>query len=380
MAVPSDGKLEPDKLSATSRKMAELKEEVLAEWETRTRLAFADANELRHPIFIDTIPAYYDNLVEALSPNCPRDRAVSSSNLASEHGGERARMTSYSPEELVLEYQIFRETLIDLLSRSITLSTEEIRIINSSIDGSIRESITAFYLVVSALREQFIAALTHDMRGPLGSASMAAEIISLTTDSPETIELAHRIRDNIKRVDRMVQGLLDTMVFQRGERLRLQLTYFDIRELATEISKEYVHIHKTRCDVLGESAWGWWGQDALKRALENLVGNALKYGHPNTPIRISVNENHGRLMLSVHNEGPPIPVEDQESIFQIFRRAQEVKDGRHEGWGIGLPYVRAVAESHGGSVAIDSSAETGTTFVIDIPVDCRPFQDAPTVS
>jgi signal transduction histidine kinase len=358
--------------------MLEIKEKVLAEWEKRTRAAFADADALRHPVFINTVPAYYDNLVEALTPDYPRDTAISSSTLASEHGGERARLTNYSPEELVLEYQIFRATLIDLLGDSgSSLSINELRIINTSIDDSIRDAVTSFSLVVSALREQFVAALTHDMRGPLGSASMAAELIILTTDSPKTKELADRIRENIERVDKMAQGLLDTMVFHRGERLRLQLSHFDVREIATEVTQESSHIHSTRCHVIGESIYGWWGRDALKRGLENLVGNALKYGEPRTPITIKINAAHGRLAMSVHNEGPPIPVEDQESIFQIFRRASDAKEGNQRGWGIGLPYVRAVAESHGGSVAIDSTTERGTTFVIDIPVDARPFQDSP---
>jgi signal transduction histidine kinase len=66
-------------------------------------------------------------------------------------------------------------------------------------------------------------------------------------------------------------------------------------------------------------------------------------------------------------------------IFQVFRRAQAAKEGKKQGWGIGLPFVRAVAESHGGSVAIDSTVERGTTFLIDIPVDSRPFQKAPTL-
>jgi len=85
------------------------------------------------------------------------------------------------------------------------------------------------------------------------------------------------------------------------------------------------------------------------------------------------------MILTVHNEGEPIPADQFESIFQVFRRADAAKEGGKDGWGIGLPYVRSVAESHGGSVAVDSAVRRGTTFTIDIPVDSRPFQDAPTL-
>lgn len=118
----------------------------------------------------------------------------------------------------------------------------------------------------------------------------------------------------------------------------------------------------------------------MKRALENVVGNAVKYGRPGAPIRILAAEIHARLVLSVHNEGEPIPPGEQEGIFQMYRRADAARLARQQGWGIGLPYVRAVAESHGGSIALDSTAERGTTFTIDIPQDCRPVKDAPTLA
>jgi signal transduction histidine kinase len=85
------------------------------------------------------------------------------------------------------------------------------------------------------------------------------------------------------------------------------------------------------------------------------------------------------VIISVHNEGDPIPPDQIETVFQVFHRAKAAKEGNRPGWGIGLPYVRSVAESHGGSIGVDSSAERGTTFGIDLPVDARPFQNAPTL-
>jgi len=63
----------------------------------------------------------------------------------------------------------------------------------------------------------------------------------------------------------------------------------------------------------------------------------------------------------------------------MYRRADAARRGDSQGWGIGLPYVRAVAESHGGSVTVDSGVDRGTTFVIDIPLDARAAGDAPTL-
>ena len=381
MTFASDQKLNADQLSPTSRSMLALREAVLAEWERKTRAALVETKEIRHPVFINTMPSFYDNIVEALTPDYPRANGVNSTTLAGEHGGERARMTNYDPEALILEYQIFRQSIFDLLEQQgVSLTAKEVLVINSSIDQAIREAVTSFSLVVAALREQFVAALAHDMRTPLSTAAMAAQLISMTTDSPKTKDLAGKIADSVQRIDTMIHGLLDTMIFQSGSRLQLKLSQFDILDVVHEINAQFMNSRGKECEIIGQSLLGWWGKESLQRAVENLVGNALKYGTPNTPIRIKIDEVHERLLLSVHNEGPAIPADEQEAVFQIFRRAQEAKKGNYQGWGIGLPYVRAVAESHGGSVEIDSHPARGTTFVIDIPVDSRPYQDAPTVA
>lgn len=82
--------------------------------------------------------------------------------------------------------------------------------------------------------------------------------------------------------------------------------------------------------------------------------------------------------MVVHNQGDPIAPEDSESIFQLYRRAGS--QGQGGGWGVGLPYLRRVAEAHGDSVLMSSSQDDGTVFVIDIPTDARPFNGAPTAA
>ncbi|MDF3036142.1 MAG: histidine kinase [Paucimonas sp.] len=375
MTLASDQNDDENRLSATSRRMLELREIVLSEWEQKVRRSFEEAKQLRSPIIINTIPAFYDNIAEAVTADYPRSSATESNSLASEHGGERARLTHYDPETLIMEYQIFRATILDVMDRhGVTLTPQELRAINTSIDDAIREAVMAFSLVVTGMREQFIAALTHDMRGPLGVASMAAELIRLTTDSPKTQELSTRILENIARVDAMVQELLDTIVFQHGQKLKLEFEQFDMLSLVHTVLRHMDIPNDRPCDVVGEPVTGWWSRDVVKRSIENLIGNAVKYGAANTPIHIKLSQTHERVGLSVHNEGPQIPPEEQECIFQIFRRAEIAKHGKQKGWGIGLPFVRTVVESHGGSIVVDSSSEKGTTFTIDLPVDARPFQ------
>ena len=381
MTLASDQNLDPSNLSPISRSMLGLRSEVFAEWEHKVRKSVKDAGALSLPVLIDTLPTLYDNIAEALSPGYPRTSAsVATPSVALEHGSERARLTHYEAHAVVCEYQILRSTLIEVLKRNnVPVSDEEMQTISSSIDASIREAVTAFTLAQSAFREQFVATLAHDLRNPLAAASMSAQLIRHIRDFEKIDHNAQKIIENLGRIDQMIQELLDTVVFQGGQRLVLHPSNFDIAEVVREVCDMSAAVHGPRFEITGNTINGWWGREAIKRALENLIGNAVKYGAPDTPIRIAYQAVHERMLLSVHNQGEPIAPDQVESVFQVFRRAKAAKEGDKQGWGIGLPYVRSVAESHGGSIDVDSARERGTTFSIDIPIDSRPFQNAPTL-
>jgi signal transduction histidine kinase len=365
-----------NRLSANAKKMLALRDDVLLEWVKRLRSTVKEAEQLPQPILLNTFPVLYDNLAQAISPDHPR----TTSTLASEHGGERARLTSYNAQAVVLEYQLLRWTIFDVLTlNGVQFSGDELIVISASIDDAIRESVASFALAQSAMRERFVATLTHDLRNPLAVVNAAAEMIQHKSDSPEIQMLSSRIIDNTSRMDSMIQELLDAVVFQTGERLRLHLQQIDILDVARDVCDEFISIDGPRFPLIGETVMGFWDREAFKRAIENLVSNAIKYGARDSQIQVFVTSFDGRMRLSVHNSGSPIPPEQLESIFLVFRRAKAAKEGDKDGWGIGLPYVRSVAESHGGSVEVDSTVERGTTFTIDVPIDSRPYQNAPTL-
>jgi len=381
MTLASDQQLNTEGLSPTSRRMLALRDAVFAEWETRVRATLSKAKTLSHPILVDTLPAFYDNIAQAVTPDYPRPTGADGTTLASEHGGERARITAYDHEALIDEYQLFRWVILEVLDREgVVLTARDVLAINASIDAGIKDAVNGFVLVHSALRERFAAALTHDLRGPLGVVSTAFELVMMADDPARMKAFAAKGLENVHRMNDMIHELLTTMSFHSGEQLSLDMAQFDIHDVIGEVRADTVALHGGRIAVTGSAIAGWWDRQAMKRALENLVGNALKYGRADTPVVISVTEVHERILLTVHNDGDPIPPDEQEAIFQMYRRAKAAKLTRQAGWGIGLPYVRAVAESHGGSMALDSTAERGTTFAIDVPVDCRPLDGAPTIA
>jgi signal transduction histidine kinase len=385
MTYASDQNCTPAALSPHAQRMLALRDEVLKTWEHSVRERLLLARDVQLPILLNTMPVFYDNIVESISPDYPRTSAVDGTTVASEHGGERARITAYNHAALIEEYQIFRWAIFHVLDREgVALDFSETHAINSSIDSGIQEAVEAFSLVHSGFRERFAAALTHDLRGPLSVTVSALELILLSNDPAQMKAYAAKALSNTQRMNGMVDELLHTMAFHGGQQLQLQLSRVAIRSVVDEVLADAGAAYGERFQMAdsegGGPIEGWWDRAALKRVLENLVSNAVKYGSPGTPVTVKTDAAYGRLILSVHNQGAPIPPDEQECIFQMYRRAESAKRNDKQGWGIGLPYVRAVAESHGGSIGVDSSAERGTTFIVDIPLDGRAFHDAPTLS
>lgn len=385
MSANLTGHLSPDDpdLSPVTRAMVALRRPIIEAWMNEVRAAVPQAKELAPPIAENTLPAYFDTLAALLTPGHSARLLTDLGALASEHGGERARMTSYDATAVIHEMQIFRNVLFrELAHHGVLLDEGQRATLFAHIDATIRESANAFTVVQAALREQFVAAMAHDLRTPLSTAQMAAEMINHTSQDPNARRFADKIVASTQRIDGMTRELLDRIAFCKTGKVTLQIDRVDLAALVREVVQSAEAFHPITLAIDAEPLEGWWCGEAIRRAVENLVNNAIKYGDRGAPIQVTVSTTAERVQLMVHNQGPPIAPEDSESIFQLYRRAgkQGLAEGNGEGWGVGLPYVRRVAEAHGGSVMMSSSLEEGTAFVIDIPLDARPFAGAPTAA
>ncbi|HTR51683.1 MAG TPA: HAMP domain-containing sensor histidine kinase, partial [Kofleriaceae bacterium] len=160
-----------------------------------------------------------------------------------------------------------------------------------------------------------------------------------------------------------------------GQPLPLRLTECDLTAIVLRVAEEARTQHGDRfvVDCEQDHVRGIWSEDQLQRALWNLVMNAVKYGAVDQPITLRVERGDGTAAVSVHNEGTPIPREDQATIFDAYMRTPTARSSGSPGWGLGLTLVRGAAEAHGGHVSVRSDA-TGTTFTIELPLDARPYQ------
>lgn len=351
--------------------LIEQREKIISGWARRAVNEVNQASTLSPHDLVNELPKLVDCIAHALATSSTSAVRDECQELAHSHGSGRARVADYNPDELVQEYCIFCEVLLDTLDSQAQLTLNDFKIIYRVIGLALQNSMIAYSDIQTDFRERFIATLAHDLRNPLGVARTAAELISLECNNPQEVSfLAERLQQNLKRADDLMQSLLDVAYMHSGYDLNYKMETCDLAQLVSETVQSMSLTHGNRFIVLGDKIFGYWNKSALRRSLENLLSNAVKYGAHDKPVRVEFKRLDQKVELKVHNEGRPIPPDDQKKIFQPFKREKTVLSSK-PGWGLGLCFVQTATEAHGGKVRVSSSAETGTEFTLELPLDSR---------
>jgi PAS domain S-box-containing protein len=221
------------------------------------------------------------------------------------------------------------------------------------------------------LREKFVAALTHDLRTPLTAAKMSAQLLERKIDTPYHI-LTNRIVTNMDRADEMIRDLLDASKIKAGEKVPLDIKECNLNEIIKSTVEDLITVHGDRF-IYSSSPMivGFWDENAIRRILENLANNAVKYGFATTQIFISSKLNNDSVELSVMNQGIPMSEKEQITLFEPYKRSHSALYGQQKGWGLGLTLVKGLVEALGGNIKVNSDQKSGTTFSFTLPLDSR---------
>lgn len=218
-------------------------------------------------------------------------------------------------------------------------------------------------------RDEFIARLAHDLRTPLNTAKMSAELLRTRPSDPTELDaLMVRISENLGRADAMIRDLLDLGRLRAGEKPPLDIARCVLNEIVSDTLRELATVYGDRFAMRANAEIsGDWDPSAIRRIIENLCSNSAKYGAPGHPITATLTQTATEAQIAVHNWGEPIPAGESERLFDQFARVGPLP-ARTQGWGIGLAVVKGLVEAHGGSVRVDSIEDAGTTFKIDLPL------------
>lgn len=225
-------------------------------------------------------------------------------------------------------------------------------------------------------RQTFIAAITHDLRGPLAVIKGYAQILHRHVTSQGALDASGAqeqlatIMANVARLQAMVQELLDTQLLETGEQLALNPEPTDLVALVRRALAQCQVEHESRrlrLDAAAAELVGTWDGPRLERVLENLLENALKYSLAESEVVVTVAQADTWAVLQVHDRGVGIPARDLPHIFERFRRGANVR-GRIGGTGLGLWGVYQIVQQHGGSIDVESEEGRGTSVTVRLPL------------
>ena len=377
--------------SDASARLRRSKETILRVWEKRVRQKLPTAQIESTLVLRNALPVFLDSLADSLNHPGRQREIKEVAEVGREHGQQRATLTEYSLKSMLFEYSHLRQALIEVLSVEGRLEAKDEVTIHEAIDTAVAEAGAEFIRIQNfnqqlyvenlemerELREGFVNTLTHDLRNPLSAAQTSAQLILRQSNKEETVQkFAVRTVECIRRADRMIRDLLDVNSIKAGQRIPLKVEHFGLQEVARTVLDELASVHGDRFVLVADKpVMGFWCPEGLRRSIENLTNNAVKYGYPDQPITVSLVQDSEKVRIQVHNHGQVISPEDQANLFKSFQRTASAQKSGKRGWGIGLTIVKGVAETHGGSVRLDSTPEQGTTFTIELPNDSRPFEE-----
>ncbi|MCI0572601.1 MAG: PAS domain-containing protein [Myxococcaceae bacterium] len=219
-------------------------------------------------------------------------------------------------------------------------------------------------------RERFIGVVSHDLRNPLNAISMTAGLLIRAEETPPgVVRMVRRMASSAERMRRMIEDLLDFTRVRFGAGFPLERRRVDLRDVVRTVVDEAAVSSPDRDLVVTEegSLSGDWDADRLAQLVGNLVKNALDYSPKDTPVRVSLRGARDSVSLSIHNGGEPIPAWAMPTLYDPFFRATEGQGRSKGGLGLGLYIAQEIVVAHGGDIRVESTAEAGTTFVVELP-------------
>lgn len=219
-------------------------------------------------------------------------------------------------------------------------------------------------------RVRFINEMAHDLRTPLTSLRLHADLLSEGRGKPERKDayLATLSRESA-RLSELLENLLDIARLERGRRA-FELTALRVAPLVDQVVEAHAILRPDRGDdvtVSGDPRLEVRAdRPALTRVLANLLDNAGKFTFPGTPIHITWSEDAGRIRIEVRDQGSGVPSQERDRIFERYERGAGAKDDGLPGSGLGLALVGELVEGMGGGVCL-LPGEEGAAFRVELP-------------
>jgi signal transduction histidine kinase len=228
---------------------------------------------------------------------------------------------------------------------------------------------------MSEIKGDFISNITHELKTPISSISLAAQMLG-DEKIPQTAKniprLSSMIKEQSKQLSYLVEKVLQTSVFER-QSIELKKTNVSLHAIIKEADDLMTlqlrnrkatlisELRATKDIILTEKSY-------FVNVITNLLDNALKYSEDTLKIVVGTRNEYGKILCYVSDNGIGISPENKERIFEQFFRVNTGDVHNVKGFGLGLSYVRKIVELSGGTISVESEENVGTTFYIWLPI------------
>jgi PAS domain S-box-containing protein len=220
----------------------------------------------------------------------------------------------------------------------------------------------------NATKTRFVAAASHDLLQPLNAARLFASTLAERKDDPEVVEIAERIDSSMRAAEEVLDDMLDIARLESGT-MRTDIADFSMDETFEDIERQFaplatrrglrLRVTKPRCRVRSDRV-------LLRRILQNLVSNALRYTQRGG-VLVSCRRRGRFVELQVWDTGPGIPEKHQRAIFDEFRRLERSSPWGEKGLGLGLSICHRMALLLGHELGVRSNVGHGSVFSLRVP-------------
>jgi two-component system sensor histidine kinase SenX3 len=234
---------------------------------------------------------------------------------------------------------------------------------------------------VDAVRRDFVANVSHELKTPVGALSLLAEAVQAASDDPEAVQrFAARMQVESQRLTNLVNDLVDLSRLQARDAVKdgdvVEIDHVVAEAVdTTKLLAGAREIEVVVGQPIGARVVGDEGQ--LVMALRNLLTNAIVYSPARTRVAVAARCAGDAVEITVTDQGIGIPEAEQSRIFERFYRVDPARSRVTGGTGLGLAIVKHVCVNHGGECTVWSVEGEGSTFTLRLPLQTVPVAPAP---
>jgi signal transduction histidine kinase len=216
-----------------------------------------------------------------------------------------------------------------------------------------------------ARQREFVSDASHELRTPLAVLRAQVELLDRDTDERARHEDIRVLLGRLDEMDRLVDDMLTLASAEAGRLVRprpieLEDFFEDVRRDLPLFGERDFHVEPVGGVLEADP-------DRLTQVLRNLVRNAVAHTGPDGHVAVLAKARNGWLQIAVSDDGPGIPPEHLDHVFERFYRVEESRARERGGTGLGLAIARAIVEAHGGRIRAESPAGAGTTITLELP-------------